>query len=739
MGSENPEFLRELHSDLSRKYKAHSQAIERIWRSLDGPQRAKCLKAGAADGVVLRHSADVSLGNVYKIVPEVNLRDVAEPESDYLLHHLKHRATVPLSRQYCDGVDGELGDHGFICKMMARTGLRAANEYKNCYTLFYDDEKYGDSIRIAPQHSREVLSQLAPAIRRQLIVPRAVGELILTRQTTILQVLNILIQDILEAGSDDKRQKRAPRKTAKPAPQALPQLTSAHGQPKLTMSDIIANAQEQQFSLEDDVELVLTEPVVLAHAVNLRFFTQPELVADEKGRRAPAYTDKYISPVFCETIQDAIKGASIWSYINHLLQHLQGPALDRAYRIIMQQELVNAYHIEYTRAQRNFKRFVQVHSGAKWFKRIVNAQEPDGTARVLLKGNDIQNLFGTDTQLYYVLRLCQPETNPSKAKEWMGKLSDLHRNHPAEKERLHETEVDGLADLAVIIAFIQDITSAMSLPPVSRKQGQTLTRKLQELDMGLAQVKTGVDVRDFAAPIDHLLEDGMAAGALKSLDEYCCNALGATMSAAYQKLISECVTEVGQRYQQVKTQTEQSNIKSCPPFSQTEESTGFSIQPRPGKRKGKEKRKNKEKEKEHGAEAAVFGEAKDASPTGASTATATSTSTPTPVHDEPPPKASTLQVKAATAQLFRSIFQKSQARGAVSWDAFESAMANVGFSVVPKFGSVITFLPPSAMQVKKPMTIHRPHTAQIEGYRLLLIAKRLGRIYGWKEETFQEA
>src|SRR5687768_15368194 len=42
MESTNAQFLRELHSDLSGKYKTHSKAIERIWRSLDGPRRAKC-------------------------------------------------------------------------------------------------------------------------------------------------------------------------------------------------------------------------------------------------------------------------------------------------------------------------------------------------------------------------------------------------------------------------------------------------------------------------------------------------------------------------------------------------------------------------------------------------------------------------------------------------------------------------------------------------------------------------
>ena len=82
--------VKDLHSDLSRKYRTHGATIEDIWRSFDKNQRVRCLRAGAADGVVLKHPLDTSLGNAYKIIPEWNLRDITEPESDFLLHLLKH-------------------------------------------------------------------------------------------------------------------------------------------------------------------------------------------------------------------------------------------------------------------------------------------------------------------------------------------------------------------------------------------------------------------------------------------------------------------------------------------------------------------------------------------------------------------------------------------------------------------------------------------------------------------------
>lgn len=76
------------------------------------------------------------------------------------------------------------------------------------------------------------------------------------------------------------------------------------------------------------------------------------------------------------------------------------------------------------------------------------------------------------------------------------------------------------------------------------------------------------------------------------------------------------------------------------------------------------------------------------------------------------------------------LFAKAQARGSVSWELFGSAMAKLGFSVLPKYGSVYTFYPPDGMAVKKPFTIHQPHQSGFEGYRTLILAKRLKRMYG---------
>ncbi|KAJ5531293.1 hypothetical protein N7527_004686 [Penicillium freii] len=100
MDNQNATLLNELHSDLARKYQKHAAAVETIWKSFSPDERAKCLKAGAADGAVLKHPLDRSLGDVYKVIPELNLNDIMS-NPDFLLNILKYRATATLFEQFC--------------------------------------------------------------------------------------------------------------------------------------------------------------------------------------------------------------------------------------------------------------------------------------------------------------------------------------------------------------------------------------------------------------------------------------------------------------------------------------------------------------------------------------------------------------------------------------------------------------------------------------------------------------
>jgi hypothetical protein len=97
------------------------------------------------------------------------------------------------------------------------------------------------------------------------------------------------------------------------------------------------------------------------------------------------------------------------------------------------------------------------------------------------------------------------------------------------------------------------------------------------------------------------------------------------------------------------------------------------------------------------------------------------------------------RVKQATFDVFSTLFSKAESRGSVTWAAFQGAMADLNFSVVPRFGSIFTFLPPNNFSPPKPFTIHRPHQSRIEGYKLIYFGQRLKRVYGWGEDSFEVA
>ena len=170
MGAE----VKGLHRDLARKFRLHGSRVEKIWRSLTQEQRKKAMRDGARDGIVLKDPLDTSMGNVCEIIPEWNLRDITSPTSDFLLEILKHRANTPLQDQYCSGINGGFRDHVRIVDTMRKTGLRLADasRYEDCFTVFFNEDKYDKSIECAPGKKDEVLAALMPAVQAQLIAPR---------------------------------------------------------------------------------------------------------------------------------------------------------------------------------------------------------------------------------------------------------------------------------------------------------------------------------------------------------------------------------------------------------------------------------------------------------------------------------------------------------------------------------------------------------------------------------------
>lgn len=289
-------------------------------------------------------------------------------------------------------------------------------------------------------------------------------------------------------------------------------------------------------------------------------------------------------------------------------------------------------------------------------------------------------------------------------------MGELHRAHPEEQGNLQERETGALGDLAIIVGFIQDLAPAIAMPSFSNNKRQAFVSRSEALEKKLNDLKNLIDLRDFVVLIDNLLEPGVAEGALKALDEFTIEMAGTKMGFLYDDLIEDSLSDLASQYEQIKAKMEQSLKYEPPKPALPTKSTELRVQQR------------RQKGKTRPTHSSIY-ESVRATETSGKEGTA--------------PPTQTFKIDPSTAGVFTRLFAKSQARGSVGWESFGTAMAKLGFSVLPRYGSVCTFFQPDNMTVRKLFIIHRPHQSRIEGYRTLISARRLKRMYGWNERTFQ--
>ncbi|KAL6232785.1 hypothetical protein BDW75DRAFT_216793 [Aspergillus navahoensis] len=709
-GQTQAEFLKELRRDLLRKYELHGERVGDIWRSWSPAQRTKALMAGAAEGIMLKSRNDRSLGSTRLLIPEWNIQDLTAPSPDpsTLMVHLRHRALSPLIEQYAQGPNRQPGDAAVIFHGMER-GLQYSETYRNEFTQFLDEDGYGVSIATRDSNTyRQFMAGIQDAVNRRVIVPRSTGELILARQVSILQALNILVEDILELGSST-RATAAPKRKERPDTSQLPGASAGAKPAKLSMDELLARAQDQKSSVEDYLELCRTECAFLAPIVNTWFATRPELLPDERGQRLPLHTDKYKTTAFFEVLHYAVVDVAVWDYICRLLQSVLDKRDDKQYRVFVLQELSNVCHFEYDRVQKLFKRYFQTCSGAKNFRRASGGGK-NKTVRVIMKGKP-EAIIKEDPQLGYLLSLCETKSSAIKSVHWITKLDDLYRTEPRKLEELFDSESNALGELAITAAFIQSLSASVPLPPPNSTKGQAFISRLKSLATELDALKDGLDLSDFVVPIYNLLEPEVAAHALVALDNFIANKAGAGIGLLYESVSEEALADL--QAQLAEAQSIEKDLQAR--LSLAETST-------PSLEEIIEQRREKAKTR----------------PSHSSVYSIVRKEHVTPYPKEPSRK---YKVNPDALAVFSALFSRKggQGQGSITWAAFQKAMQHLGFSIIPRFGSVFTFSPPHDLASLRPLTIHRPHQSRIEGYKLIYFANRLRKVYGLGLDSFEAA
>jgi hypothetical protein len=686
----------ELHRDLARKLRNVGSKVGTIWRKFTPKQRETAMRGAVGDGKVLQHSRDLGLGGVVDHIPEYNLRDMTS-RPEHFLDIWEFRALTPLPDQLYKGARNMPGDRELI-------GMSAAfysQDSRGERTFFKEGWLYGRSIErdaaLVEQYP-DVLGDDHP-----LIIPSAIGQRILQRQQNLLQYLNHIVEETLKLGSETRITK-APEKNANEA--AINAVANLQIRPKplqTSLPDLTAQAKESKAALEDSFHLLRTEPVVLDQAVNTAFMSRVELVPDGQGRVLSAMTDRYLTTAFFDSVSTAVRAIAIWDYIVRLLQ-LLAESSEKVKQNIVLQELSNTLHLGYRRAQECFKRRAAVHIARKRFKRITDCP---GAPKIVMKGQPADCTV-SNPQLHYILRLCHSDTSPSDAVDWIRKLDDHNKRYTDDREKLSEAEMAALDELVMIVSFMHMTSTAVRMAPVSFKSGTRFTARLAEVDMVLNSIQRRADFGDYLIPMHNLLEPQMASSALTALDDFVLRETEMRLGSLFEDVLDKSLIELEVMHDYANYKLRNAGTTTYIPLPQKSSPSSDTERPRP-----------RTKTKTRSPDSSVY-------------SITIPPEAPQIVTTEP---TQFFQVKYTTASLFTTLFSRSEARGSVAWTDFDSAMADLQFSVTPRGGSRIAFNPPDSIE-GGPATIHRPHGSDIEGYMLLNIARTLQRVYEWTSKSF---
>lgn len=489
---------------------------------------------------------------------------------------------------------------------------------------------------------------------------------------------------------------------------------------KATLLDMLSSAQKHKDALERFLALLLAEPVVLTSAVRTWFCSQPELLADDKGRPGQAINaHERMNGSVLEVVHSHAQAVAIWHYICRLLERLAGLVMNEPHPAVLLQELSNVCQLEYERAQLHFKRMLQANSGLAFFYRLPDNYDKYGRPRVALKK---QVFDAASPSFQSLLRLCQSGTGPLQAVEIFDSLTEANKMLPMMQKAMAPWELNALEDLVGVVVFNRELATAVTMPPVSRRKGQTFGSRVQKLEVDLVQLKPEVDLLSPAIPIEHLLEPDRTLEALERVSRFISDKMRASFESLYKDLVQDCLADVETRHQR-----QQDKVRKRAAAAGAEWIPFPSAPIEPAEKPVEQKR---EKEKTRPAHSSVNDPIAPASPPA-----------PSPKLTVQQP---TFKVSASTAAVFAALFDPSQARGSIDWAAFMAAMVELGFTAepAPGGGSGYTFSPPESMGVTRAFGAHRPHGShgsRVEGAMLAKFARRLKKKYGWDQDSFEVA
>ncbi|OIW32559.1 hypothetical protein CONLIGDRAFT_699375 [Coniochaeta ligniaria NRRL 30616] len=478
------------------------------------------------------------------------------------------------------------------------------------------------------------------------------------------------------------------------------------------LSDLVASAADQVAWIKENLSFLQNDPAVLVAAVQAWWDSRPGVVRDATGYKWPIYTDKFISSAFCGAIHESLKEWAIWECIFRLVQLFEANN-DRHLRSLISHELSDVCMMEFRRAQAYLKRHIQTGAGAECFTRVSSVQDSAGNATVKMNVRP-ESLTIVSPHLHYLLSLCHQDTAPSDAIDWLTRLGSLYEAIPSHREGLKASEYGALSSLAFITGFIKDFSPAIGLqPPNPNRRG--FRSRVEKLDVQLAGMGRKLDMRAILWPIEDLLKPQKASFALGTFKNFVQACMGKGIRESYDNLVNQCLSNV---------QTKYLELKRGPSTDLTYDSRWNSAQDSISQAPKAALAEPKQKQRTRAAPT-------DSPEAGPAANQQEAVTTPPRVQSE------VFRVSRSTLEVFSSLFDHSEASGPVNWSDFTSAMVELGFAIEARYGSAYKFSPPRTMSVIRPLSVHHPHVAKMEGRVKKYLAHRLKDAYGWDKGTFQ--
>ncbi|KAK2047198.1 hypothetical protein LZ31DRAFT_517821 [Colletotrichum somersetense] len=722
--------VRQLSVDMSARWQRYGAGFESLWCSFSREDRAEMLDIAMPKA---------EMGARGDFAPDWDLEKMAEDPS-IVVDLLRERATTKLPDQALEGFDGRPSDRE-VAKGKFPMLFAEAPKVANVFMAFCDGDKYGVPYKAADR--KTAAAALLPPGQDDRCVPAGVGDLILVRQSYVHEKLGNIFMQVWELEPEEQPGAKIPVDVKEIAGRFMQAVWPKEPVATADYAHALDAARKNKALVGGYWGSLGVATGVLKDRFVSYIGSQPEQVPNASGEKNPLIVDKDFDICLFDVVNDVVRHRAFWTYLATVLvevQRAEGEGEEGAGRGLVLQEAAHVCHMGFQLAQSALRRYVQyrlriIKDGKA--EKVLFVKHPgecddDGYPLVTLavgldELGEVKPAVDSWTQV--IVRLCHPGTTAEAAFELLEELKSWSAISLMKLEEAGPGEAGALVDFVVTTRFIGDLADAVPLlPPVNGKKRSKglFVSKCQRAHKEVFALRGKVDLNQFTVPSVRLGKPEVAAGALRTIDDFCRGKTGSGVVGNYDKAVRESFAELRRRCAEARAKQQKGKAPAAAPAGP---SLFIDTAIQKEENDGDEQQGKKDKVKTRPAEAAdANAEAEEA---------------PAPAPAPPPaPQPPRIKVTATTAAVFEALFDRTQQRRPVAFAALEAAMAELGFTVDAQggVGSATKFIP-RAGSGWRPVSLHRPHgnANKIEGYRLLQTASRFRDVFGWDAETFEVA